>query len=274
VVFSNSNGITFGMSNSSVLTASHNGLTTAAASDHSHGNPSLNLTNLSGTTASNSAGFTLSLSAAAPGGGAAVPQYWACPPWAGPTAALITNVTAINNRPFFMPFKVQGTLSAGELMWLMSRSTSGSNAFTIDMGVYGYSNYSVISLLTSAQNVYSQTDTASISGIRQFEFNMNSFSLTPGDYLIGMLFSANGGNTASMNYSLVGATTANPAVGIVISGSNAYHTYTSHQPIPMEGRYTTTSGGLPGTVSQNGIIGAFSGASMILRPNWTLGTHN
>lgn len=41
-------------------------LTTAAASDHSHGNPTLNLTNLSGTTASNSAGFTLSLSAAAP----------------------------------------------------------------------------------------------------------------------------------------------------------------------------------------------------------------
>lgn len=44
-------------------------LTTAAQSNHSHGNPSLNLTNLSGTTASNSAGFTLSLSAANPGGG-------------------------------------------------------------------------------------------------------------------------------------------------------------------------------------------------------------
>lgn len=45
-------------------------LTTAALSNHSHGNPQLNLTNLSGTTASNSAGFTLSLSANAPGGGA------------------------------------------------------------------------------------------------------------------------------------------------------------------------------------------------------------
>ena len=50
------------------MIASHNGLTTAAQSNHSHGNPTLNLTNLSGTTASNSAGFTLSLSAAAPGG--------------------------------------------------------------------------------------------------------------------------------------------------------------------------------------------------------------
>ncbi|MDH4322684.1 MAG: hypothetical protein OEW90_00945 [Betaproteobacteria bacterium] len=48
--------------------------TNYAASDHSHGNPTLNLTNLSGTTASNSAGFTLSLSANAPG--AAAENNW------------------------------------------------------------------------------------------------------------------------------------------------------------------------------------------------------
>ena len=54
-------------------------LTTAAQSDHSHGNPTLNLTNLSGTTASNSAGFTLSLSAAAGGGGGATLSKWAWP---------------------------------------------------------------------------------------------------------------------------------------------------------------------------------------------------
>ncbi len=44
-------------------------LTTAAQSGHSHGNPTLALTNLSGTTASASNGLTLSLSAANPGGG-------------------------------------------------------------------------------------------------------------------------------------------------------------------------------------------------------------
>lgn len=47
-------------------------LTTAAQSNHSHGNPTLNLTNLSGTTASASNGFTLSLSAAAPGAGGGI----------------------------------------------------------------------------------------------------------------------------------------------------------------------------------------------------------
>lgn len=109
ISFANANGVTFG-ANASTITASHNGLTTARASndaiglntaltangvawtvnssglslnvpaflttaaqsDHSHGNPTLALTNLSGTTNSASNGFTLSLSAAAPGGGAAI----------------------------------------------------------------------------------------------------------------------------------------------------------------------------------------------------------
>lgn len=72
VNFSNSNGVSFGLSNNGVMTASHNGLTTAAQSNHSHGNPTLALTNLSGTTASASNGFTLSLSAANPGAGGGI----------------------------------------------------------------------------------------------------------------------------------------------------------------------------------------------------------
>lgn len=138
VQFVNSNGISFGMTNNSQITASYtvptqtvdtnkagigfsstttagtavvgtlntNGLslgvpqflTTAAATNvttnnmatsernnyfytsnnsfanntHSHGNPTLALTNLSGTTASASNGLTISLSAAAPGGGGAI----------------------------------------------------------------------------------------------------------------------------------------------------------------------------------------------------------
>lgn len=109
MVFSNSNGVSFGLSGSTI-TGSHNGITSQsnqalsgangsftfqtatfadsngvsfstgtqglyatvatnyAASNHSHGNPTLALTNISGTTASNSAGLTLSLSAAAAGG--------------------------------------------------------------------------------------------------------------------------------------------------------------------------------------------------------------
>lgn len=60
IVFNDSNGVSFGL-NGSTLTATV--ATNYAASNHSHGNPTLNLTNISGTTASASNGLTLSLSA-------------------------------------------------------------------------------------------------------------------------------------------------------------------------------------------------------------------
>lgn len=72
-LFSNANGVSFGTTDGKITaTVKTDYLTTAALSNHSHGNPTLALTNLSGTTDSNSAGFTLSLSAAAPGAGGAV----------------------------------------------------------------------------------------------------------------------------------------------------------------------------------------------------------
>lgn len=60
--FSNGGGVTFTNTNGQVGATV---ATTYAASNHSHGNPTLALTNLSGTTASASNGLTLSLSAAA-----------------------------------------------------------------------------------------------------------------------------------------------------------------------------------------------------------------
>jgi hypothetical protein len=67
LVFANSQGVSFSNSNGSVVASV---ATNYAASNHSHGDPVLALTNLSGTTASNSNGLTISLSAAAGGGGA------------------------------------------------------------------------------------------------------------------------------------------------------------------------------------------------------------
>lgn len=64
--FANSNGISFSTGTQGMYATV---ATNYAASDHSHGNPTLALTNLSGTTASASNGFTLSLSAGAGGAG-------------------------------------------------------------------------------------------------------------------------------------------------------------------------------------------------------------
>ena len=108
--FADGNGISFGL-NAGTITGSHNALTTAALSNHSHGNPTLALTNLSGTTASNSAGLTLSLSAGAAGGGATISDW--NPPWAH-TAAL-TNSSLGQNTLYFVPFDLFCHVSASRI---------------------------------------------------------------------------------------------------------------------------------------------------------------
>lgn len=66
LAFGNSNGLSWSTGTQGVFPGTAV-LTTAAQSNHSHGNPTLALTNLTGTTASASNGFTLSLSAGAGG---------------------------------------------------------------------------------------------------------------------------------------------------------------------------------------------------------------
>jgi hypothetical protein len=291
-------------------------LTTAANSTHSHGNPTLALTNLTGTTASASNGFTLSLSAAAPGagggiaiangagtissgtavfsnangvsfgiagqtvtasvnagGGAAPAVRWACPQWAGADFVLLSNVTALTQRPLLFPFECGGNLTGGELHWRMSRATSGSNHFTMHLGVYSHVNATQLSLFGSTSAAYSNTATASISGVRQFEMGVGTglSTLSQGQWVLGVIFSATA--TASMNYSLMGASTLNPGLGRIDQGSDQYVTYTSHFEQPFWGRYSTTTGALPGSIAQSAVIGGLSGASLPLPMNFTLASH-
>ena len=249
-------------------------LTTAAQVSHSHGNPTLALTNLTGTTASASNGLTISLSAANPGGGAAVANYWACPPWQGNSNALISNIslTRLTQRPLFFPFNVAGTLSANEIHWVMSRATNGTNSFTVLAGIYSYSNSSAINLISSTQVGYAQTATASISGVKQFECPMPVTSLPPGQYVLGLAFSANAGATVSANYSLMGAASNAPAVGgIVVTGTNAYHTYTNHMDMAFWGIYTTTSGAMPASVGSEAVSANINSKIAMY---FTLGNHN
>lgn len=267
VLFNNSNGVTFGMSNSSLITASHNGLTTAALSDHSHGNPTLALTNLSGTTASASNGFTLSLSAAAPGGGGGISQRWFADAPFPPIMALLTNITGITSRQILLPFHIDGSLTASELMWQMSRATTGSNNFSMHIGVYTFVNNTQISLLGSNSHSFSNTATASNSGVRQFEVSCgtNFSTLGPGDYVLGIKFDATA--TASANYSIMGNSTANPAIGVLQAGADLYVTATSHHYIPFWGRCTVNSASLFNSIAASDVNGIFSGASLPL-PIW------
>jgi hypothetical protein len=151
VMFSNSNGITFGMSNSSVITASHNGLTTAALSNHSHGNPTLNLTNLSGTTASNSAGFTLSLSAGAGGAGDGVNILAAGSQTANTTGTVLFNNG--NGITFGMSNSSVITASHNGLTSQSNLAISAANgSFTFQTATFANSNG--VSFSTGTQGIF------------------------------------------------------------------------------------------------------------------------
>lgn len=63
IVFQGGSNITLSVNAQTIIFDASNALTTASPVAHTHGNPTLNLTNISGTTASASNGLTLSLSA-------------------------------------------------------------------------------------------------------------------------------------------------------------------------------------------------------------------
>jgi hypothetical protein len=128
LAFTNLNGLTLSLSTGAAgthtIVGSHNALTTGAASNHSHGNPTLNLTNLSGTTASNSAGLTLSLSADA---------AFSAGLSGGNTAG---DTGTVSNRIVFAGgnnITVSGSTNAGG----MSVTISGANAGGAQTGISG-----------------------------------------------------------------------------------------------------------------------------------------
>ena len=298
VNFAASNGVTFGLSNNGTMTASFassnlvagTGITlsttgstvsiianTAVAdSTHSHGNPTLALTNLTGTTASASNGLTISLSAANPGGAAARPQYWVEPVWAvnGGSNALLTNITGISRRFLFMPFEVNGSLTFNEMHWPMSRATTGVNSFSMYLAIYSFSNSSRIDSIWSTSVGYSQSDTASVSGLRGFEATFGSTSLSPGQYVLGVMFDPVGASTSAMNYSIMGAATGNTMLLTqVVNGANTYHQNVNHMWLPFHGRFSVTTAAVPASVPAASVLAAGNATNNPLPMYWVLGTH-
>lgn len=103
---------------------------TYAASNHSHGNPTLALTNLTGTTASASNGFTLSLSAANPGAGGGIAIANSQGTFTSGTAHLSAAgaLTILSTTGQSFQFSVPGTSSLSAT-GAVSISTDGSTIF-------------------------------------------------------------------------------------------------------------------------------------------------
>lgn len=258
IQFANSNGITFGLSTNQ-MTASHNGLTTAAASNHSHGNPTLNLTNLSGTTASASNGFTLSLSAAAPGGGAAATVSVVEIADGGRlTTCAVWNNATYSNRPIFIPFEVDNNLAGcNSIRFFASRSTGTVLVATMFAGIYSRVNATSAALVSSTSHNISVSTSAQYSGIRVYDITgLGALSLSPGRYLLGLMGSCAASNSLPLH--LMGGDQVAWA-GYVLSGTNqTAATATNSHIIPMWGVYTANTAAMPANVVNTHISGGGS----------------
>ena len=179
IAFANSNGITFGLSNNGTMTASHNGLTTAAQSDHSHGNPTLSLGGgLSGATASNSNGFTLSLTQAA---AAPSPINFS----AGTTTSAVSGLTFSNSN--------------GVSFGLGTGASAGVVTASVNAGGGG------VAISAGTDSVFTN-GTVSFGNANNFSWLTNNGSVVGsyGDPDNWALYSAAGGATAGTSASTIG----------------------------------------------------------------------
>jgi hypothetical protein len=233
-------------------------LTTAALSNHSHGNPTLALTNLSGTTASASNGFTLSLAAAAPGGGATVSVMEIMDGARLTTAAQWNNAT-YSRRPIFVPFDVDVAMTGCHtIRFLASRSTGTVLVATMYAGVYSRPTATSASLISSTSLNISVSTSAQYAGVRMYDITgLNGLSLPAGRYLLAL--NASMAATDSLPLHLMGGDAIPSLSGFVLSGTNqTAATATNSHVIPMWGVYSATSAGLPANVAASEISGGGS----------------
>lgn len=296
IQFANSNGITFGLSTNQ-MTASHNGLTTAAQSNHSHGNPTLALTNISGTTASASNGLTLSLSAAAPGGGGgagtgtalnltnltgtlnvntdgvslslsagagggAVPNRSYIEIMNGERLTTIAQMSAsqFSRRPIFQPFWLDGAGLIPKTINIMGSFVTATNksiVATVNFGVYSLVNSTQISLLDSASLAWSYTSNQ-LNGIRAIQLTGLTATMPEGRWMLALNFSASSHNTNYFDWRVYGGDNFPNWGGWVLGGTSTGATNNTSQFFPFWGVYSTTTGGLPGSVHITQINGGRS----------------
>lgn len=249
-VFSNSNGVSFGLNGSTVTaTVQTNYLTTAAQSNHSHGNPTLALTNLSGTTASASGGFTLSLSAAAAGGGGGItysgyaPEIYGNEQVPGQQGQGTFFVQPMWNAP---AFQFDAFMMA--VNFSNASNSSGSLSITFRVGIYTR-NVSTLSMFmsTSSTRALTMSGTAGsyslFAGPRWYPIGWTT-TLSASDYWVGIVSTTSTGG-ANMSVSQFLASQPNSSY----SGVWGIASNTRNGGIMGQGVYTATTAGVPGSIA-------------------------
>lgn len=249
VSFSNQNGVTIGSSvNGATQYVRLSVATSYAASDHSHGNPTLALTNLSGTTASASNGLTLSLSAAAR---AITLSGWR------PEHVDFTMLAHGQNSLYLEPRVVQNPFQYDRMVMPFNYSQATNSTLTVSNSVWWglYTrNADTLSLHLSGSGSFSinGSGTASSgqnSGLRIVSFGSTQ-TVTENNYVFALAWkSTTAGADASLSHVHIFA--GNTA----ISGYIGLASGTRMGMLAGRGVWTSTTSGMPNSVAMSDIRG-------------------
>lgn len=277
--FANGNGVTFGL-NAGTITASHNGLTTARASNDAIGlnTAKTNVTwtvnsdgislnaggyagttsgfagaNISGSITHNTDGINLSLSVAAPGGGTTLSGY-------NPFSQASTAIQQHSNGtlmfwPLDLPAAVQYDRLGMYLYNTNSSNSSGSHTLSFWWGVYSRNGASLsLHHSGSGSTAITHSGTAGsyslFSNIRIHTIAGPTTTMNAGNYWIGFISRTTSGG-ANGSYSMACLSQVNSGV-VGVFGAAPNNTA---QPALGMGAYSASTSGIPGSVAFTEITG-------------------
>jgi hypothetical protein len=233
-------------------------LTTAAVSDHNHGG--FSGTNISGTYNSNE----LKLSIAAPGGDVA-PSRSICEIIPGEYLTRVSNISAtkVSKRMIFNPFWLDGNgLAASTIRIYMSWVTNATGPImTYGAGLYSRVNATSMALYdsTTAALSFESTQSAQYTGIRAWNITGMTKTLSEGPWVLGLFFYATA--TGNINASLYGASAYPAVIGHIYGGTSTEATNNSIHLFPYQGYYSATTDAIPSNVVYADILGGQSAAA-------------
>jgi hypothetical protein len=258
IVFSNSNGVTFGQ-NGSTITASVAGGAAITNINISAGTTSNNLSNivfsdLNGVSFGLN-GSTVTASVAAGGGGGATQKYFF--PLNGiELQAGQQGQGTLHIRPIEFP-DLQMDRIVFPIINTNSSNSSGSHSVSVWFGVYT-KNVSTLSLLNSVSTLLAVTHSGTVgsyslySGMRNVSVGLTT-TYTQGDYWVAMLSRTTSGGANGSYSQLIGSMNASNFLGWWSSSHN-----TTYQSLLGLGVYSATTNAMPNSIGFNQIRGSDS----------------
>lgn len=188
-------------------------------------------------------------------------------------AVLYTHLSGVSKTPFYWIENLPHGIQPKNIAMRISMVTASQPlSLSIHFGIYAFANSTSAALLGSASDAFvvSSASSVSLSGQRNLVLTSPGTvaavsSLTPGNYLFGVMFSATATN--AMNASIYAASAAaGPRLGLILPGTNQLSTGTSQGIAGLYGRGSTTVNAMPSNVVASEVVNQGIGASSPMKP--------